>query len=90
VNDARRFLVLGATACEGRGLKTADTPASDGGLQELEASYKRRQRVVSGGFAGGEFPSCSPCASMKTGKRTWRLFGQVPEGVTVYAYCEKK
>jgi hypothetical protein len=46
---------------------------------------------VSGGCAGGEFPFFFyPYASMKVGKRTWRLFGQMREGVTVYAYCEKK
>jgi hypothetical protein len=75
---------------EGKGLKTADVVASEGGLETIEASCKRRERAVSGGFGGGEFPFFSAYASMKTGKRTWRLFGQLREGVTVYAYCEKK
>jgi hypothetical protein len=60
---------------------------------ELKARCSRKQRVVSGGFAGGlDFgaESIEPFTSMKVGKRGWRVVGYARGDVTAYAYCVKK
>jgi hypothetical protein len=79
---------------EGKGLKTRQRSAElDNEVFELDAKCKRKQRVVSGGFAGPDLvgpEGLIPFASMKVGKRGWHLAGLVTGEVTVYAYCEKK
>jgi hypothetical protein len=78
---------------EGKGLKTRESTAEyEGEVFEQDAACKRRQRVISGGFAGPDFSDggIRPSASMKVGKRTWQVGGYAFGEVTVYAYCEKK
>jgi hypothetical protein len=88
--DETGQLTVQVNCRQGKGLKTVETPSSESGAAvELEATCKRRQRVVSGGFAGA-FPFFQPYASMKVGKRSWRLQAQMNDEATMYAYCEKK
>jgi hypothetical protein len=83
---------------EGKGVKPKQASEEvGGGLEranfELKARCSRKQRVVSGGFAGGlDFgtESIEPFTSMKVGRRGWRVVGYARGDVTAYAYCEKK
>jgi hypothetical protein len=83
--------------CRGKGVKPKQASDEVGGDErvnfELKARCSRKQRVVSGGFAGGlDFgaESIEPFTSMKVGKRGWRVVGYARGDVTAYAYCEKK
>jgi hypothetical protein len=79
---------------KGKGLKTHRRSTElDNDVFGLEAKCKRKQRIVSGGFAGPDFSGPEgliPFASMRVGKRGWRLAGLATGDATVYAYCEKK
>jgi hypothetical protein len=85
---------------EGKGLRTQQVteevaePGVTFDVFDLEATCKRKRRVVSGGFAGPDASSggelIRPFASMKVGRRGWHLDGFGAGEVTVYAYCEKK
>jgi hypothetical protein len=81
---------------EGKGLKTKSVSETTSALTtELIAKCKKRQRVISGGFAtsdlvskGGPFVQ----ESRKQGKRKWvvTVFDAGSTEATAYAYCEKK
>jgi hypothetical protein len=81
---------------EGRALRTKQATATvdNDNTATAIAKCKRRQRVVSGGFAqdvpvkGGPFTY----ESRKAGKRRWRVstWANFPTDITAYAYCEKK
>ena len=77
---------------EGRRLKTRSTSGEKPGLFNLDATCKRGERVVSGGFADPTFAGESATrlyAFQRLGRRTWHLYGYGDE-VTLYAYCEPR
>jgi hypothetical protein len=81
---------------EGKALRTKEAVETidDDPTATAIAKCKRKQRVVSGGFAQDPLTESGPFAyeSQKQGRRTWRVsvFASVPTEFTAYAYCEKK
>jgi hypothetical protein len=76
---------------EGKGLKTQARTATVEELGEtaLDVDCKRKQRVVSGGFAHPT-PNFGARTSKRDGKRGWHLLAHASDELTVYAYCEPK
>jgi hypothetical protein len=77
---------------EGGRLKTRSTGGETPGLFDLDATCKRGERVVSGGFADPSFAGESATrlyVFKRLGSRTWHLDGYGDE-VTLYAYCEPR
>jgi hypothetical protein len=94
-------LVALAYCREGRKLQTAEVSDTvnledypTNAEADLAPTCKRRQRVVSGGWASNAAIAAAFRASHRLDRRSWRIHataqGILGTDVTAYAYCEKK